>query len=83
MIRRGRVQNGVIVPEEGSQLPKGTVVRIVPEGTRVPSDAAEVMPEAEKERIRSTLDRIASLPMEGPQDEFSGVDHDQVLYENS
>lgn len=83
MIRRGRVQDGVIVPEEGAQLPEGTVVRIVPEETMVPNEAAEVMPAAEKERIRSILDRIASLPMEGPQDMFSGADHDQVLYENS
>lgn len=83
MIRRGRVQDGVIVPEGGEQLPEGTVVRIVPEETIVPSDPSDVMSVAEKERICSIFDRIASLPSEGPRDAFSGADHDHVLYENS
>ncbi len=77
VIVRGRVQNGVVVLEAAS-VPEGTEVAVVvPVG---PSPASPAVPEAERQRIREVMDRIAVLPDEKPGDRFSGADHDKVLY---
>ena len=83
MVARGRVQNGVVVLEEGVRLPEGTAVTVRPEPNvcesevGVPSDR---MTEDELKRYREALAEIDSLPNENPGDTFSGADHDKVLY---
>jgi hypothetical protein len=78
MVIRGRVQNGVVVLEEAVSVPEGTEVTVVVETPQASSDDA--LPEAERRRIREIVDRIAALPDENPGDNFSGADHDKVLY---
>lgn len=80
MVIRGRVKNGVIVVEDGLTLPEGAevtvVVRAAPEATK------NVTPEERRRRLIDAFQRIASLPIEGSTEPFSGADHDKVLYGN-
>jgi len=63
-------ENGVFRPLESIELKEG--------------DEVEVLVESETptpiERSRQILRKIASLPLESPDDGFSGADHDSVLY---
>jgi hypothetical protein len=79
MIARGRVQNGVVVLEDNARLPEGTAVVVWPE---VPAadTVQEGLPTEEQRRFLDAIDRIASLPLEGPAEPFCGADHDQALY---
>lgn len=38
------------------------------------------MTDEERQRLLAAIDRIASLPLEGSDEPFSGADHDKVLY---
>jgi hypothetical protein len=76
MVIRGRIENGVVVLD--ADVPEGTEVSVV--YPPAPESANETMPEAERQRIREIMDRIAALPDENPGDTFSGADHDRVLY---
>jgi hypothetical protein len=79
MVIRGRVHNGVIAFGSEISLPEGMEVTVVvPAGAE--AAAKEVMSEAEHRRIMEIMDRIAALPLEGPDEPFSGADHDKVLY---
>ncbi len=81
MIAKGRVVNGVVVFDQGTSLPEGTVVSIVPaRPTPSVTDPRDVMSEEQKERLQAALARIDALPNENPGDTFSGSDHDQELY---
>ena len=75
---RGRVENGVVVPNLGFSLPEGAEVVI--HVCAPPSDAPDSLPEPQRRRVRELMDHIASLPGQNPGDSFSGADHDQVLY---
>ncbi len=78
MVIRGRVHNGVVAFGSEVSLPEGMEVAVVvPAGAEA---ANEVMSEAEHRRILEIMDRIAALPLEGPDEPFSGADHDKVLY---
>jgi predicted DNA-binding antitoxin AbrB/MazE fold protein len=64
---------GVFKPSEPVAIADGTSVELtvraeVPEAP-VPADVT-----------RNALLEIASMPLEGPDDGFSGADHDKVLY---
>lgn len=62
------VEHGVFRPVEPISIPDGTRVSLT---VRTP------------EQVRSLAQRlaqIAALPQEGPDDGFSGEDHDEVLY---
>ena len=74
----GRVKNGVVVLEHGASLPEGTEVSVVVPAARAVN--TEKLSEAERRRICEILDRIATLPIEGSCEPFSGADHDKVLY---
>ncbi len=64
-------EQGVLRLKEPIALPEGTIVEVIiisqdaPQGEAKPSDI---------------LTAIASLPLEGNGAEFSGRDHDQILY---
>jgi hypothetical protein len=67
MIVCGRVQNGVVVLEDNALLPERTAVVVWP---AVP--AADTVPEElltdEHRRFLEAIDRIVSLPVEGPSE---------------
>ena len=64
-------EEGRLRPLEPLELPEGTRLRVI------------VMTDAELGARRTpaeALSEIAALPSEGETDEFSGRDHDSVLY---
>ncbi len=71
MVHKGRVQNGVILPEDAVELPEGAVVRfeIVTE-----SAAAAECPAAFGERFAEVMGKARSLP------EDASENHDHYLY---
>ncbi len=71
----GHVKNGVVVPDEGFDLPDDTKVWLVPVTEDDAGDAA-----LRSRKLYDEVCRIAALPLEGPDDGFSGADHDAVLY---
>ena len=79
MIARGRVQNGVIVLDGGISLPEGTVVQVLADSP-VPAGCEEPLAAEERVRIQETMEHIASLPVEGSPEPFSGAPHDRGLY---
>ena len=50
------------------------------EGSRVEIEFETVTPPPDPKELLKALDAIAALPCEGPDDGFSGADHDSVLY---
>jgi predicted DNA-binding antitoxin AbrB/MazE fold protein len=81
MVIRGRIENGVVVLENEISLPEGTEVMIEIRAPEV--GEGEAMSEERRQRLRETMDRIASLPNKNPGDTFRGVDHDRELYERT
>jgi predicted DNA-binding antitoxin AbrB/MazE fold protein len=64
-------EQGVIRPLQPLDLPEGSrlaVIVITHEELRTTSNAVEIIAE------------IAALPLEGSTDEFSGREHDSILY---
>jgi hypothetical protein len=61
-------RNGVFLPSVPPPVADGAEVELIVTANSEPSSLAD------------SLDEIARLPEEGPQDGFSGADHDQVLY---
>lgn len=84
MIARGRVKNGMVLLEEGRSLPEGAPVIVWPDTSRPAAaetgEDTDRAREEEHRRFLEAIDRIAALPLEGPQEPFSGADHDKVLY---
>ena len=66
------IESGLIRPLEPVELPEGELIEVIvlPRNARVEvvNDPAQI------------LARIAALPLEGATDNFSGQDHDRVLY---
>ncbi|NEQ75463.1 MAG: antitoxin family protein [Okeania sp. SIO2C9] len=52
----------------------------LPEGTRVEITFVKSETNFQQKKPADILAAIASLPLEGEQDEFSGRDHDRILY---
>ena len=64
-------EQGVIRPLQPLDLPEGSrldVIVITHEEPRTTSKAVEILAD------------IAALPLEGPNDTFSGREHDSILY---
>jgi predicted DNA-binding antitoxin AbrB/MazE fold protein len=65
-------ESGVIRPLVPLELPEGELIEVI------------LLPRNGHERGESSaasiLARIAALPVEGETDEFSGRDHDRILY---
>ena len=64
-------ENGVFRPIEPVLLT---------EGERVDLSVITQGPEPDPQRLAAPLEAIAAMPSEGPNDGFSGADHDKVLY---
>jgi predicted DNA-binding antitoxin AbrB/MazE fold protein len=64
-------ENGVFRPTQPVRLAEGTKV-----------DVVILQPDAPSPRpsVAEQLGEIARLPPEGPDDGFSGADHDEILY---
>ena len=64
-------ENGVFRPTEPVRLAEGTSVEVLISQAETPSP---------RPSTADQLRDIASLPSEGPDDGFSGEDHDDLLY---
>jgi predicted DNA-binding antitoxin AbrB/MazE fold protein len=64
-------ESGVFRPTEPVGIADGTAVEITVSTENSPQSPAKVF---------AVLTAIPQLPLEGPDDGFSGVDHDDVLY---
>jgi hypothetical protein len=81
MTLRGTIQNGIIVLDSPSGLPNGTPVTVMVEQkvATAPAQQSQLSDE-EYRRIKAIFDEINAIPDENPGDNFSGRDHDKVLY---
>ena len=61
-------RNGVFRPSIPPPVAEGTEVELI------------VVSQGQSRSLADALDEIADLPAEGPQDGFSGAEHDRVLY---
>jgi len=66
-------EGGRLRPLEPLELPEGARLRVIVV-TRDDDD------EGERRTPAEILSEIAALPREGEADEFSGADHDSILY---
>ena len=78
MVVHGRVKNGVIVLDEDVSLPEGAQVEVVVRSQ--PDATGDTMSRVEHERVKELLARVATMPIEGSDERFSGADHDGILY---
>jgi predicted DNA-binding antitoxin AbrB/MazE fold protein len=61
-------RNGVFLPSTPPPVADGAEVELI-------------VTTGEPNSLADALDQIAQLPAEGPQDGFSGTDHDRILYD--
>ena len=74
---------GVFRPLEPVELAQGTQVEVQVFAAPPEEAAAELSPQElarQQAKIEEMLAEINSLPIEEPDDGFSGSDHDKVLY---
>lgn len=64
-------ENGTLILEKPLAVSEGVKVEII---VLLPKDKKQEKTSAE------ILSELAALPMEGKTDEFSGSDHDKILY---
>lgn len=64
-------EKGILKLSEDVNIKDGTTVKVI----IIPLDT-----ELEKNDPVDILQEIAQLPLEGKTDDFSGVDHDSILY---
>lgn len=67
-------EHGILRPLQPLKLKEGEQVHITV--SAVISAPGDEQLEAEKAAVLA----IAALPLEGPADDFSGADHDRILY---
>jgi predicted DNA-binding antitoxin AbrB/MazE fold protein len=72
-------EGGVLKPLEPLILPDQARVKITVESTETQTAESEVLVN-QKAALAQALDAVEQLPLEGPNDGFSGRDHDLVLY---
>jgi predicted DNA-binding antitoxin AbrB/MazE fold protein len=68
-------ENGVFRPLEPIELAEGSRVELLIDPPR-----SSTPPWTDPKKLARALEQIAALPPEGPNDGFSGADHDEVLY---
>lgn len=78
MKNHGQFDHGVIVPHDALALPDGTRVTIIVPSTSAAS-SNEMSAEAHAQYL-AALARVDAVPNENPGDDFSGADHDRILY---
>lgn len=64
-------EKGILKLSENVNIKDGTTVKVI----IIPLDT-----ELDKNAPVDILQEIAQLPLEGKTDDFSGVDHDSILY---
>ena len=69
--------NGTFIPVTPIAIPEGTQVHLRVEEKTAHEPAAKMMTQAE---LKEFVQMMAALPLEGPDDGFSGADHDKLLY---
>jgi predicted DNA-binding antitoxin AbrB/MazE fold protein len=75
-------EQGVFRPLEPVELAEHERVSLAIDSTRpAGTPAEEEAMHRQKQALEEALDEAARLPIEGPDDGFSGADHDVVLYD--
>ena len=69
--------NGAFVPVTPVAIPEGTQVHLRVEEKTVTESPSKMMTPEEKSAF---LRMMIELPIESPNDGFSGADHDKLLY---
>ena len=72
--------SGVFRPLEPVELAEGTQVEVQIPQAPVPAELSPEEVARQHAAIAEFLDRMEALPDEGPDDGFSGRDHDKILY---
>ena len=75
MTLQGTIRGGQVILDQPVEAPDGTRVSIFLNATA----ASKSLDEAHARRI-AALEELLSIPNENPGDNFSGADHDRVLY---
>lgn len=70
-------ESGVFRPLDPVELPEGEHVWIV---QRPPDILAQLGPAPDPQKAAQILAEIAAMPMESGGEDFSGQDHDRILY---
>lgn len=76
----GYFAQGVIIPHDALSLPDGTEVTIIVPASS-PASSNEMSADARAQYL-AALARLDATPNENPGDNFSGADHDRILYAN-
>jgi hypothetical protein len=75
MTVQGTIRGGVVVLDQPIQVPDGTKVAVIVST----SSSDKPLDEAHARRI-AALEELLAIPNENPGDNFSGADHDKILY---
>jgi hypothetical protein len=76
MTLQGTIRGGLVVLEEGIQIPDGTKVSVF-----VPTlNQRGLSPEEEVARQKAALAELLAIADENPNDDFRAEDKDQLLY---
>lgn len=73
---RGVVQNGQIKIDVHGSLAEGTEVIVFPIGRNL----VQSIDDFDLENAKRELYRVMDLPSQSPDDGFTAVNHDQILY---
>jgi len=84
-LQEGAVVEVVVVPKEAQEPLSGralceAIMKIAALPSEVSGDDPDNAVSPGEKTIAEVLADIAAMPPEGPQDGFSGQDHDKVLY---
>jgi predicted DNA-binding antitoxin AbrB/MazE fold protein len=64
-------EKGVFRPTQPVQIIDGAEVELTIDSTPVRADSSNIV---------AALEEVARMPLEGPNDGFSGANHDEILY---
>jgi predicted DNA-binding antitoxin AbrB/MazE fold protein len=77
---RAIFEHGILRPLDPISLAENDVVTVVVQANGSANEHSAVEVTQQKKNLMAALTEANRLPLESPNDGFSGADHDQVLY---
>ena len=77
---RAIFEHGILRPLDPTSLVENDVVTVVVQSNGSLTEYSAVDDAQQKKNLMAALAEANRLPLESPDDGFSGADHDQVLY---